>query len=619
MLKNALSFFAVAAAVLLLAALYILSTGLDDDAQRRLDLTLGHLKDTSIAIERDARNARNLAVDNTSRLEALSTNLSSSVDQFGQELSGIYLVDASVYIAFSEQLRSGYNFFSARNQGRIDSKQMTEDFAALDQSAVWFTGKTNSFTQSLSVYLNLQTSVSKESRLISQELRQQGKRLQADTIFQSVQQILSKGLSGSEQDLIQIRKQIASLKQKQAQLPPNQVSRFSNMIAEMHRMVPNRRTMESELENISSGRFLRQVSNMKERVTRDYLSRLTTINESRILLNVYTVMLLLVLIYFGARLANSYRVLNRSHDELEERVQDRTQDLESAYQNLSDSQVQLVQAEKMSSLGQLVAGVMHEINTPLLYIKNNTEMVSTNVEEFSTTMLLVKDIVETVSEADGSSEVLQKQLADLCKVADPETIQENLEEISTLAGDTKDGLEQISELVQSLKDFSRLDRANEDRFDVREGLEKTLVITRNMIKGGIEVEKHFEKVPDILCAPSQINQIFINLITNAIQAMDGKGKLTLSTQLVEHWVEVVVQDEGCGISEEHISKVLDPFFTTKPVGKGTGLGLSIVNQIVEEHHGTIDISSKPGVGTRIAIRLPQADHDMKEERDVAAA
>lgn len=619
MLKNALSFFAVAAAVLLLAALYILSTGLDDDAQRRLDLTLGHLKDTSIAIERDARNARNLAVDNTSRLEALSTNLSSSVDQFGQELSGIYLVDASVYIAFSEQLRSGYNFFSARNQGRIDSKQMTEDFAALDQSAVWFTGKTNSFTQSLSVYLNLQTSVSKESRLISQELRQQGKRLQADTIFQSVQQILSKGLSGSEQDLIQIRKQIASLKQKQAQLPPNQVSRFSNMIAEMHRMVPNRRTMESELENISSGRFLRQVSNMKERVTRDYLSRLTTINESRILLNVYTVMLLLVLIYFGARLANSYRVLNRSHDELEERVQDRTQDLESAYQNLSDSQVQLVQAEKMSSLGQLVAGVMHEINTPLLYIKNNTEMVSTNVEEFSTTMLLVKDIVETVSEADGSSEVLQKQLADLCKVADPETIQENLEEISTLAGDTKDGLEQISELVQSLKDFSRLDRANEDRFDVREGLEKTLVITRNMIKGGIEVEKHFEKVPDILCAPSRINQIFINLITNAIQAMDGKGKLTLSTQLVEHWVEVVVQDEGCGISEEHISKVLDPFFTTKPVGKGTGLGLSIVNQIVEEHHGIIDISSKPGVGTRIAIRLPQADHDMKEERDVAAA
>jgi len=162
----------------------------------------------------------------------------------------------------------------------------------------------------------------------------------------------------------------------------------------------------------------------------------------------------------------------------------------------------------------------------------------------------------------------------------------------------------FSELVQSLKDFSRLDRAAEDRFNVVDGLEKTLVITRNLWKYGIEVERDFQAVPDIFCAPSRLNQVFINLVTNAVQAMDGKGTLTIGTSARGNWVEVTVQDTGCGIPEENLTKIMDPFFTTKPVGKGTGLGLSIVHQIIEEHEGQLLVDSKTGIGTRFTLGFP---------------
>src|SRR5262249_2825583 len=171
---------------------------------------------------------------------------------------------------------------------------------------------------------------------------------------------------------------------------------------------------------------------------------------------------------------------------------------------------------------------------------------------------------------------LRKAIGALAGAVDPGNALETIDEIQSLSADSTDGLGQINELVKSLKDFSRLDRAAEDRFDVREGLDKTLLITKNMLKYGVEVERKFEDVPEILCAPSRINQVFINLITNAVQAMDGKGKLTIATRRRDDHVEVSVRDTGCGIAPENLSKIMDPFFTTKPVGQGTGLGLSIV-------------------------------------------
>jgi signal transduction histidine kinase len=184
-------------------------------------------------------------------------------------------------------------------------------------------------------------------------------------------------------------------------------------------------------------------------------------------------------------------------------------------------------------------------------------------------------------------------------------LDESLREISDLSRDSHEGLSDIDTLVKSLKDFSRLDRATHDRFDVREGLEKTLTITKNLLKYGIEVEKDFREVPEILCAPSRVNQVFINLITNAAQAMDGSGTLKISTyDDGDGWVHVEIRDSGCGIPEENLTKVLDPFFTTKPVGQGTGLGLSIVRRIMDEHHGRLLIDSRVGVGTQITLSFP---------------
>ena len=351
--------------------------------------------------------------------------------------------------------------------------------------------------------------------------------------------------------------------------------------------------------------------NLHELISRDTLYQLTTVNDSRVLLNIYTVLLLLVLGYFGIRLQRSYRALNTSHEaleiantSLEVRVQERTQDLERAYEELKESQVQLVQAEKMSSLGQLVAGIVHEINTPLLYVQNNATVTSQNIEDLRACIVETTRLAKLVDENGVQGPQVLEALQQLNEHVDAELLSETIDEIVSLAKDSTDGLNQISELVQSLKDFSRLDRAAEDRFDVREGIEKTLLITRNLLKYGITVEKRLDEVPRILCAPSRINQIFINLVTNAVQAMDGKGTLTISTKARDGWVDIEVCDTGCGIAQENLDKIMDPFFTTKPVGQGTGLGLSIVRRIVDEHGGRVTVDSQVDVGTAIMISLP---------------
>jgi signal transduction histidine kinase len=311
------------------------------------------------------------------------------------------------------------------------------------------------------------------------------------------------------------------------------------------------------------------------------------------------------------RLQRSYLALNRSHEELavantslEARVSERTQDLERAYEELKESQVQLVQAEKMSSLGQLVAGIVHEINTPLLYVLNNATVTSENVEELRECVVDATRLVALVEARGAQSPEVHTAVQRLADHIDPAALNETIDEIVGLSQDSTEGLNQISELVQSLKDFSRLDRAAEDRFDVREGIEKTLLITRNLLKYGVTVDQRFGDVPPILCSPSRINQVFINLVTNAVQAMDGKGTLTITTTARDGWVDIEVCDTGCGIPPENLSKIMDPFFTTKPIGKGTGLGLSIVRRIVDEHGGKIMVDSKVGVGTAITISLP---------------
>ncbi|MDQ8038753.1 MAG: ATP-binding protein, partial [Pedobacter sp.] len=198
-----------------------------------------------------------------------------------------------------------------------------------------------------------------------------------------------------------------------------------------------------------------------------------------------------------------------------------------------------------------------------------------------------------------------RQLAaieDLRALVDPDLLFGDME---TLFSDTGFGLSQISELVLGLKDFSRLDQAHTDNVSLNDCVNNALLIAKNALKTRIEVIRQLGDIPRIACAPSQINQVLLNLVSNAAQAIDGPGKIAIKTWADENQVYVSVQDTGKGMSQETLKKIFDPFFTTKPVGEGTGLGLSISWQIIQQHGGRIRVASEPGRGTRFVINLPR--------------
>lgn len=347
-----------------------------------------------------------------------------------------------------------------------------------------------------------------------------------------------------------------------------------------------------------------------------YRSAASTVEEARLMLSIYSVALLIVVGFAAFRLQASYRALNRSHAELEQlnqsleqRVAERTQELADALKNLKESQVQLVQAEKMSSLGQLVAGISHEINTPLLYLSNNAVLIQERLQLFRDFVAKCNEAFSLKAEEFKDRNAFQAQfigaLKNVKKMLKQEDLESCLQEAEDLAQDSIEGLNDLTEMAQSLKDFSRLDRAPVASFDVNQGLDKTLIIARNLIKHKAEVRKFYGDVPEIECSPSQINQVFLNLLTNAAQAIEERGEIVITTKRHgDSHVAISIADTGCGIPQEIMDKICDPFFTTKEVGKGTGLGLSIVNEIVRRHGGELKIESEVGKGSVFTVILP---------------
>jgi signal transduction histidine kinase len=175
---------------------------------------------------------------------------------------------------------------------------------------------------------------------------------------------------------------------------------------------------------------------------------------------------------------------------------------------------------------------------------------------------------------------------------------------ASLFDDTLYGIDQISEIVTNLKNFSRLDQAAEDNVDINACVDSALLIARNVLKHKAEIIRDYGALPRIACRPSQINQVLLNLLTNAAHAIEQSGRIHIKTTEASGYVHVIVQDTGRGIAEEHLKKIFDPFFTTKPMGEGTGLGLSIAYKIVRDHQGAIRVASKPGVGTKFCVSLP---------------
>ena len=339
-----------------------------------------------------------------------------------------------------------------------------------------------------------------------------------------------------------------------------------------------------------------RLENLTFSVNREVEAELAEKERYRVYLIAYAGALLVLLAYFGGN-------LKAANLDLERRVQLRTRELSEALQHLKDSEAQLIQSEKMSSLGQMVAGVAHEINTPLAYVKNSLGTVADKLPTLTDTLLNCEKLLALL-QAGNDAAGLSRQFAVVSTQLGQLKQQGVLNELSGLVNDGLYGTGQMAEIVGNLKDFSRLDRSKVTSFNLNDGLQSTLLLAKHLLKS-VTVNKALGDISPIVCSPSQINQVFLNLITNAAQAMGERpGKIMLTTRDDGDGVRVEVEDDGGGIPPDVLPKIFDPFFSTKEIGKGTGLGLSISYKIVQQHGGRIDVDSEIGRGTLFTVWLP---------------
>ncbi len=303
-----------------------------------------------------------------------------------------------------------------------------------------------------------------------------------------------------------------------------------------------------------------------------------------------------------------------------QQIQAALADAEERLQKTIDSQSQVIHTTKLASLGQMVAGVAHEMNTPLGFIKSNAEVVRELLGEHRQMLARWMHVLERLLGADlarpGAAEGVKRVLT---VIRTEHAASAQLDEAEGLLTDAHDGLVQLATLVRNLKGFARVDRDGMDELDLNESVESALTIANHQLRDRITVERQLGVVPKVRAMPSQINQVVLNLVTNAAQAMGDQGTLTILTRRNGDRVELVVSDTGCGIPPSVLPKIFDPFFTTKPVGEGTGLGLAIVHKIVTAHGGNVLVDSEVGQGTRFTVSLPVDHSALKRERPAAVA
>ena len=292
---------------------------------------------------------------------------------------------------------------------------------------------------------------------------------------------------------------------------------------------------------------------------------------------------------------------------LEKQVAARTQDLQQAMNELKASQVNLVRSEKMATLGQMVAGVAHEVNTPLGYVRSNMELVGDNLIRFDELLQHTDQLLQALKAPTINQQQVEQLIEQTLQCCDEIKEDEVSEDLADLIKDGLYGVDQIAELVVSLRDFSRIDESKVKDVDINDCINTSLIMARNNLKT-LDVKTNLAELPPIQCNPSQINQVLLNLFNNAAQAMpiDHKGILQISSSVdkAQQHIVVSVKDNGVGIQENTLAQIFEPFFTTKKAGDGTGLGLAITAQIIEQHGGYIEVSSIVGAGTTFTIKLP---------------
>ena len=274
-------------------------------------------------------------------------------------------------------------------------------------------------------------------------------------------------------------------------------------------------------------------------------------------------------------------------------IRSQQKELEQTHARLKQTQARILQQEKMASIGQLAAGVAHEINNPMSFISSNLNSLLKYLDRLAGYLREVEERLPPEIRA-GELAALRKKL-----------------KIDFIAGDSRhlveeslEGAERVKTIVQGLRSFSRIDQAQRVAADINECLESTINIIWNELKYRCEVQKEYGDLPRTVCNPQQLNQVFMNLLLNAAQAIEKQGVIRIRTWAEGGWVHVAISDTGSGIPADKINRIFEPFFTTKEVGKGTGLGLSIVYDIVKKHKGDIQVESEAGKGTTFTVRVP---------------
>lgn len=316
---------------------------------------------------------------------------------------------------------------------------------------------------------------------------------------------------------------------------------------------------------------------------------------------------------FIARVKNALndQKLQRQLYQTIEVIKDQNEVLETLNLQLKNSQMMVIQQEQLAGIGHLAAGVAHEINNPLGYIISNMNILQGYANKINTWSCTVESVVSEMNAHKAEFPLLEKWVTEITTLSKSSEMDFILGDLTELLEDTFSGLERVRKIVKGLRLFSRIDTGQEfEAYNLNEGIENTLVVTRNETKYTAEIEVEYGEIVDVLALGGEINQTLLNLIINAVAAVrekyqTHKGKINICSYMENNYVCCVVKDNGVGIKEETIKDIFKPFFTTKPVGVGTGLGLSIsYDIIVNKHKGILDVQSVLGEGTTMTVKLP---------------
>lgn len=276
--------------------------------------------------------------------------------------------------------------------------------------------------------------------------------------------------------------------------------------------------------------------------------------------------------------------------------------LEESYEQLQQQQNALVQSEKLATLGTLTAGVAHEINNPLAYVISNVAAAKEYIEAYDQLV----GFIQQHELAKLMPEELLREWEDLQDKLDLEFMQEDY---PSVLSDTQEGLDRVRDIVHSLRSFSRVQEGEREPADLVEAMRSTLRLLHNELKSRVMLTLELNELPPVCCNLNEINQVFTNLIINAVHAMrdQPRAELKIHSEAKEGFALISVEDSGCGMTQDVMKEIFTPFYTTKPVGEGTGLGLSITWSIIQDHSGDIQVESEPGKGTRFLVKLPLAN------------